>query len=91
MKYLVPSERRQQGNDVLQCAVLGLLQESYDKIFGLFQRLHTAEKYPGTGVGLAVVRKGAERMGGNSGLESQPGQGSRFWFELPTASSMPNG
>jgi signal transduction histidine kinase/ribosome recycling factor len=70
---------------------IGIAREYYDKIFGLFQRLHTAEKYPGTGVGLAVVRKGAERMGGNSGLESQPGQGSRFWFELPTASSMPNG
>jgi signal transduction histidine kinase len=62
---------------------IGIAPEYHEKIFGLFQRLHAAERYPGTGVGLAVVRKGAERMGGQAGLESQPGQGSRFWFELP--------
>jgi len=45
--------------------------------------LPEAQKYPGTGVGLALVRKGAERMGGRVGVESTPGHGSRFWIELP--------
>jgi light-regulated signal transduction histidine kinase (bacteriophytochrome) len=41
----------------------------------MFQRLHTKEKYPGTGVGLAIVRKALARMGGQAGLESEPGEG----------------
>jgi signal transduction histidine kinase len=66
---------------------IGIPSEHQEKIFGLFQRLHRQEKYPGTGIGLALVRKGAERMGGHVGLESQPGVGSRFWIELPVAES----
>jgi len=69
---------------------IGIAREYHEKIFGLFQRLHATEKYPGTGVGLAIVRKGAERMGGRVGLESQPGQGSRFWFELPAGTTSPH-
>jgi signal transduction histidine kinase len=38
---------------------------------------------PGTGIGLAIVRKAMERMGGRSGVESEPGRGSRFWIEIP--------
>ncbi|MDB6067519.1 MAG: domain S-box [Pedosphaera sp.] len=56
------------------------------KIFGLFERLHNNSIYPGTGIGLAIVRKGVERMGGRVGVESTPDVGSRFWIELPTAS-----
>jgi signal transduction histidine kinase len=41
------------------------------------------EKYGGTGIGLAIVQKGIERMNGHMGVESMPGQGSRFWIELP--------
>jgi signal transduction histidine kinase len=52
------------------------------RIFEVFQRLHRAEEYPGTGVGLAIVRRGAERLGGAAGVESEPGVGSRFWIEL---------
>lgn len=52
------------------------------KIFEVFQRLHTAEEYPGTGIGLAIVRRAAERMGGCCGVESSPGRGSRFWVDL---------
>jgi signal transduction histidine kinase len=63
---------------------IGIAPAHQRQIFGLFQRLHTREKYSGTGVGLAIVRKGAERMGGCVGVESQPGEGSRFWLELPT-------
>jgi signal transduction histidine kinase len=51
----------------------------------LFQRLNPVESFPGTGVGLAIVRRAMERMGGRSGLESTPGQGSRFWVEFPKA------
>jgi PAS domain S-box-containing protein len=64
---------------------IGIASQYHQKIFGLFQRLHSHEAYPGTGIGLALVRKGLERMGGRIGLESEPGQGTRFWFELNRA------
>ncbi len=53
------------------------------RLFGPFQRLEDRSKYPGTGMGLAIVKKSVERIGGNIGVESQPNQGSRFWIELP--------
>lgn len=68
---------------------IGIAPEFHEKIFGLFQRLHDSQAYPGTGIGLALVRKGAERMGGHCGVESQAGQGSRFWVELPSADPSP--
>jgi PAS domain S-box-containing protein len=64
---------------------IGIPPQYHAKIFGLFQRLHSNEAYPGTGIGLALVRKGIERMGGRIGLESKPGEGARFWFELKPA------
>jgi PAS domain S-box-containing protein len=64
---------------------IGIHPDYQQKIFGLFQRLNLAEAYPGTGVGLAIVRRAMERMGGASGVESVPGKGSRFWIELPLA------
>jgi PAS domain S-box-containing protein len=64
---------------------IGIAPQHHQKIFGLFQRLHSNETYPGTGIGLALVRKGVERMGGRIGLESELGKGTRFWFELKTA------
>ncbi|MES1167326.1 MAG: ATP-binding protein, partial [Pseudomonadota bacterium] len=63
---------------------IGIALESQERIFQVFQRLHTTA-YAGTGIGLALVRKGMERMGGRSGLSSAPGRGSRFWIELPAA------
>jgi signal transduction histidine kinase len=63
---------------------LGIPPEQQDMIFRVFERLHRREDYPGTGIGLAIVRKGLERMGGRSGVESTPGTGSRFWIELQT-------
>ena len=63
---------------------IGIAPEYQDQIFRLFTRLH-GEKYPGTGIGLTIVQKGVERMGGRVGVESTPAQGSRFWFELRKA------
>ncbi len=62
---------------------IGIAPEQQQRIFNVFTRLHGSETYPGTGIGLAIVRKGVERMNGQVGVESQPGQGSRFWLELP--------
>jgi signal transduction histidine kinase len=66
---------------------LGIDPEKQEMIFRVFERLHRRDEYPGTGIGLAIVRKGVERMGGRSGVESVPGGGSRFWIELQTAGS----
>ena len=62
---------------------IGISSKDLAKLFQVFQRLHGKQAYPGTGLGLAIVRKGAERMGGRVGVESAPGQGSKFWVELP--------
>ncbi len=64
---------------------IGIAKEYHDKIFEVFERLHGREVYSGTGVGLAVVRKGIERMGGKVGVDSEPGKGSMFWIRLPMA------
>jgi PAS domain S-box-containing protein len=61
---------------------IGIAPENHKRIFQVFERLHSSEVYPGTGIGLAIVRKGVERMGGRVGVESQGGEGSRFWIEL---------
>ena len=55
------------------------------RIFEVFERLHGNDSYPGTGIGLAIVRKGAERMGGRVGVESSAGQGSTFWIDFKAA------
>jgi len=62
---------------------IGIAPEIMPKIFGMFQR--ATHDYEGTGIGLALVRKVAERMGGRVGVESEPGKGSRFWLEFQAA------
>ena len=64
---------------------LGIAPEHLQRIFLPFERLHGPAPYPGTGIGLAIVSKGMERMGGRAGVESELGRGSRFWIELPAA------
>jgi PAS domain S-box-containing protein len=64
---------------------IGIAPEHQERIFRIFERLHGVETYPGTGIGLAIVRKAVERMGGRVGVESALGQGSRFWMELQNA------
>jgi signal transduction histidine kinase len=64
---------------------IGIDPAHHDRVFGVFERLHQSEHYPGTGIGLAIVRKSVERMGGRVGVVSSPGQGAKFWIELVTA------
>ncbi len=61
---------------------IGIEPRFQERVFQVFERLHGAETYPGTGIGLAIVQKGIERMGGRVGLDSTTGEGSRFWLEL---------
>ena len=64
---------------------IGIAPEHRERIFRAFERLHGVTQYPGTGIGLAIVQKGATRLGGQAGVESEPGAGSRFWVELAEA------
>jgi PAS domain S-box-containing protein len=64
---------------------IGIAPENHDRIFRMFDRINPSQEYQGTGIGLAIVRKAAERMGAQLGLESELGKGSRFWIELQKA------
>jgi PAS domain S-box-containing protein len=68
---------------------IGIKSELQGKLFGVFQRLNPQDGYEGTGIGLAIVRKAVERMGGAVGVESDGTSGSRFWIELRSASNLP--
>ena len=61
---------------------IGIDPQDRDRIFGIFVKVHAATSYAGTGIGLSIVRRAAEKMGGQVGVESTLGQGSRFWVKL---------
>jgi PAS domain S-box-containing protein len=61
---------------------IGIDGRAHKRIFGIFQSLHPHGAFEGTGIGLAIVRRAVERMGGKVGVQSEPGHGSRFWVDL---------
>ncbi len=92
VKFVEPGQKAQvtvrseiSGNKVriwVEDQGVGIPEQHRDKLFGMFQRLPSKSKFEGTGIGLAIVRKAAERMGGTVGMEANAPKGSRFWIEL---------
>jgi signal transduction histidine kinase len=67
---------------------IGIEPKNHERIFQMFERINSAKDYEGTGIGLAIVKKAVERMGGQIGVESDLGKGARFWFELRCAAGV---
>ena len=66
---------------------VGFDMKDHNLIFDIFQRLDPGKDYPGTGIGLAIVRRAMERMGGRAWAESEPGHGATFYLEIPKQST----
>jgi signal transduction histidine kinase len=64
---------------------IGIDPKYHHRLFRMFERIHPDQNFEGTGVGLAIVRKAAERMNGTVGMESDGKNGSRFWIQLQKA------
>ncbi|HWN97069.1 MAG TPA: ATP-binding protein, partial [Methylomirabilota bacterium] len=67
---------------------IGIEPKNQERIFQMFERINSTKDYEGTGIGLAIVKKAVERMGGQIGVESDLGKGARFWFELRCAAGV---
>jgi len=101
IKYVAPNiephivisaeEHNEMARIIIEDNGIGIEEKYLEKIFMLFERLHSSDEYPGTGVGLAIVKRGIEKMGGRVGVESSIGKGSRFWIELPKAGEVEKG
>jgi signal transduction histidine kinase len=77
---------RTEDKDIIVCIGdngIGIPSEYSEKIFNIFQRLHSDEEYPGTGIGLATVQKSSEMLNGQVWVESIVGKGSNFFVKLP--------
>jgi signal transduction histidine kinase len=92
VKFVPPGEkplvhvRSEQREDRVRLWVedsgIGIPPQYRSQLFGMFQRLPARRNYEGTGIGLAIVRKATERMGGTVGMEANAPKGCRFWIEL---------
>jgi PAS domain S-box-containing protein len=80
------SARRDGGNIIVEVCDegIGIAPQHQERIFQVFERLHSTEAYPGTGIGLAIVKRGIDRLGGKVWVKSAPGKGSRFYISLPS-------
>jgi signal transduction histidine kinase len=82
-RIIISTERRNNRVRVWFCDNgIGISAEHQQRIFRMFETIHQQHAYEGTGIGLAIVRKAVERMGGEVGVESEPGHGCRFWIDL---------
>jgi signal transduction histidine kinase len=81
------TSKRSGGHVLIQVADngIGIEPQYHEKIFQVFQRLHSRDEYPGTGLGLAIVAKAVRVMEGDVSVESAPGRGSTFTVRLPAA------
>jgi signal transduction histidine kinase len=61
---------------------IGIASADRERVFKMFERIHLATEYEGTGIGLTIARRAVERMGGTIGFDSEPEKGTRFWIEL---------